>query len=205
MATIKRKSEKTFDVLVYLLVTVICLICLYPMLYVLFASFSNGYRIYSHVGPIWYPLGFSLDGYRVVLSNPDVWTGYKNTLIYVVFGTVFSMVMTIIGAFVLSRRGYKLKKFFTMFLVLTMYLHGGMIPTFMVVRTLGILNTYIAIIIVGAVGTWNMIIMKTSFQAIPQGLEEAATIDGANDLQVLFHIILPTSKAKRTAAPILFF
>ena len=87
--------------------------------------------------------------------------------------------------------------------VLTMYLNGGMIPTFLVVRGLGMLNTHAAIIIVGAVGTWNMIIMKTSFQAIPQGLEEAATIDGANDIQVLLRIILPTSKA--TIAVIILF
>ena len=203
MARVKTRSDRIFDAVVYLIVTIICLICLYPMLYVLFASFSEGNRIYSHVGPIWYPLGFSLEGYNVVLSNPDIWTGYRNTLLYVVLGTTFSMIMTIAGAFVLSRRHYKLKHFFTIFIVLTMYLNGGMIPTFLVVRGLGMLNTHAAIIIVGAVGTWNMIIMKTSFQAIPQGLEEAATIDGANDIQVLLRIILPTSKA--TIAVIILF
>ena len=203
MPRIREKNAWIMDTIIIVIVTLICIVCLYPMLYVLFASFSEGYRIYSHVGPIWYPLGFSLEGYRVVLKNPDVWAGYKNTLIYVIAGTSFSMVMTILGAFVLSRRNYKLKKFFTIFIVLTMYLNGGMIPTFLVVRSLKMLNTYWAIIIVGSVGTWNLIVMKTAFQAIPAGLEEAAILDGANDVQMLTRIILPTSKA--TIAVIVLF
>ena len=203
MPRIREKNAWIMDTIIIVVVTLICIVCLYPMLYVLFASFSEGYRIYSHVGPIWYPLGFSLEGYRVVLKNPDVWAGYRNTIIYVLAGTTFSMVMTILGAFVLSRRNYKLKKFFTIFIVLTMYLNGGMIPTFLVVRSLKMLNTYWAIIIVGAVGTWNLIVMKTAFQAIPQGLEEAAILDGANDVQMLTRIILPTSKA--TIAVIILF
>lgn len=203
MAHIKSRGDRIFDAIIYLFVSIICLICLYPMLYVLFASFSDGYRVYTHVGPIWHPLGFSLKGYEVVLANPDIWAGYKNTIIYVLAGTAFSMVLTILGAYVLSRTGYRLKRFFTLFLVLTMYLNGGMIPTFLVVRNLNLLDTRLAIIIVGSVGTWNMIIMKTAFQAIPRALEEAAIIDGANDLDILFRIVLPTTKA--TLAVIVLF
>ena len=113
------------------------------------------------------------------------------------------MVMTIIGAFVLSRRDMKLKKFFMMYLAITMYVSGGMIPSFLVVKGVGWLNTRMAVIIVGSVSTWNMIVMRTAFNAIPKGLEEAAYIDGATDLQVLFHVILPCAKA--TVAVILLF
>ena len=203
MANIKSHGDRMIDAVIYLLVTLICLLCLYPMVYVFFASISDGYRVYAHIGPIWHPLGFSLKGYQIVLANPDIWTGYKNTLFYVILGTCFSMVMTVLGAFVLSRQGYKLKRFFTVFLVLTRYLNGGMIPTFLVVRSLNLLDKRLAILIVGAVGTWNMIIMKTAFQAIPRALEEAAIIDGANDLGVLTRIVLPTSKA--TLAVIVLF
>lgn len=200
----KSLGEKIFDVVNYTLITLICLICLYPMLYVLFASISDGNKLYTHVGPIWKPLTpITLDGYVKVLANSDILTGYVNTIIYVVAGTVFSMVLTVLGAYVLSRKGYKLKKFFTMFVVITMYISGGMIPTFIVVRNLGMLDTYWAIIIVGSVSTWNMIVMKTSFSAVPQGLEEAAIIDGANELQVLTRVILPTTKA--TLAVIVLF
>lgn len=200
----KSLGDKIFDVVNYTLITFICLICLYPMLYVLFASFSNGNKLYTHVGPIWAPLQpMTLEGYQHVLSNPNILTGYYNTLIYVVAGTLFSMLLTVLGAYVLSRTDYKLKKFFTMFVVLTMYLSGGMIPTFIVVRNLGMLDTRLAIIIVGSVSTWNMIVMKTSFSAVPKGLEEAAIIDGANEIQVLTKVILPTTKA--TLAVIILF
>ena len=200
----KTKSDIVFDVIIYALVTLICLICLYPMLFVLFASFSNGNRLHFHTGPLFAPLApMTLDGYKIVLTNADILSGYMNTLIYLLGGTVFSMVLTIMGAYVLSRRGYKLKKFFTIYLALTMYLSGGMIPSFLVVRALHMLDTRWAIIIVGSISTWNMIVLRTAFASIPKGLEEAATIDGANDLQILVRVVLPCSKA--TVAVILLF
>lgn len=193
-----------FDVCIYVLVTLICAICLYPMLFVLFASFSDGTKLHFHTGPLWAPLmPMTLNGYKTVLANPDIITGYMNTLIYLVLGTVFSMLLTILGAYVLSRNGYKLKKFFIIYLAVTMYISGGMIPSFLVVRGLHMLNTRAAIIIVGSISTWNMIVLRTAFSAIPKGLEEAAYIDGANDVQVLVRIVLPCSKA--TVAVILLF
>jgi putative aldouronate transport system permease protein len=200
----RSRGDVLFEVCVYVVVTLICLICLYPMLFVLFASVSDGTRLHFHTGPLWAPLfPMTLEGYRTVLMNPDIATGYLNTLIYLLCGTAFAMVMTILGAYVLSRKGYKLKKFFTIYLAVTMYISGGMIPSFLVVRTLGMLNTRAAIIIVGSVSTWNMIVLRTAFASIPSGLEEAAIIDGANDVQVLTRIVLPCSKA--TVAVILLF
>ena len=173
----KTKGDIVFDTCVYVLVTVICLICLYPMLFVLFASFSNGNKLHFHTGPLFAPLfPMTLDGYKTVLANKDIVTGYMNTIIYLLGGTAFSMVLTIMGAYVLSRRGYKLKKFFTIYLALTMYISGGMIPSFLVVRWLHMLDTRWAIIIVGSVSTWNMIVLRTAFASIPKGLEEAAQI-----------------------------
>lgn len=200
----KTTGDKIFDAIVYIVVTVICIVCLYPMLFVLFASLSNGNKLHFHSGPLWAPLfPMTLQGYATVLKNPDILTGYGNTMIYLTCGLVFSMVMTIIGAFVLSRRDMKLKKFFMMYLAITMYISGGMIPSFLVVKSIGWLNTRMAVIIVGSVSTWNMIVMRTAFNAIPKGLEEAAYIDGANDIQVLIHVILPCAKA--TVAVILLF
>lgn len=199
----KSPMDRLFDIAINLLIIVVCLLCLYPMLYVVFASVSDGYRLFMHTGPIWYPLGFSLDGYGVIARNSGIWTSYANTLLYVTSGTTFAMVITILGAYVLSRRNYKLKKVFTLFLVFTMYFNGGMIPTYLVVRTLGLLDSRLAMIIVGVVGTWNMIIMKTVFQSMPRALEEAAIIDGAGELDILTRIVLPVSKA--TIAVIILF
>ncbi len=200
----KTTTDKIFDAIVYIIVTAICIVCLYPMLFVLFASLSNGTKLHFHSGPLWAPLfPMTLQGYVTVLKNGDILTGYGNTMIYLTCGLAFSMIMTIIGAFVLSRRDMKLKKFFMMYLAITMYISGGMIPSFLVVKSLGWLNTRWAVIIVGSVSTWNMIVMRTAFNAIPKGLEEAAYIDGANDIQVLTHVILPCSKA--TVAVILLF
>lgn len=200
----KTTSDKIFDTCVYVIITVVSVICLYPMLFVVFASVSNGNALHFHNGPLWAPLQpMTLQGYQTVLRNPDITNGYINTIIYLVGGTCFSMFMTIIAAYVLSRRGMKLKAFFTMYLAITMYISGGMIPSFLVVRALGWLNTRWAIIIVSSVSTWNIIVMRTAFAGIPKGLEEAATIDGANDIQILTRVILPCSKA--TVAVIVLF
>ena len=198
------KGDIEFDTGVYGLVALIWQICVGPMLFVLFASVADGNRVHFHTVPLFAPLlPMTLDGYKTVLANRDIVTGYMNTIIYLLGGTAFSMVLTIMGAYVLSRRGYKLKKFFTIYLALTMYISGGMIPSFLVVRTLHMLDTRWAVIIVGSVSTWNMIVLRTAFAAIPKGLEEAATIDGANDLQILTRVVLPCSKA--TVAVILLF
>jgi putative aldouronate transport system permease protein len=199
----KKKEEIIFDVFVALVVGIIALLCLYPMMYVLFASISDPIRIMYHTGPLFWPVGFSLKGYETVLRRPDIWIGYGNTIFYVVVGTGLNMVMTTLGAYALSRKNYMFKKFFTMIIVFSMYFTGGIIPNFLLVKNLGILNTRWAIILPVMVGTWNMLIMRTSFASVPESLEEAALIDGANDFQVLWRVILPVSKA--TMAVIILF
>jgi len=196
-------SDLLFDSVNFLLITLVTLSCLYPMLYVVFASFSDPVQLMNNQGPLFKPLGFSLEGYKIVLNNPSTWIGYKNTLFYLVVGTTVNMLMTTLAAYALSRKGFKMRKFFTILIVFTMYFAGGIIPNFILIKNIGLLDTRWALIIPGAIGTWNMLIMRTAFSSIPDGLEEAARIDGANDYTLLFKIIVPVSKA--TMAVILLF
>ncbi len=196
-------GEKSFDVFNVILIAALTLIFLYPMYYTLCASFSTPIEVVKNRGLYWKPLGFSLDGYKVVLNNPNILSGYKNTLFILVVGTVVNMVLTIIGAYVLSRRNLYFKKFVTILIVFTMYFGGGLIPTYIVVKGVGLYDSHWALILPGAISTWNLIVMKTAFQRIPPSLDESAMLDGANDFVILFRIILPVAKA--TIAVIVLF
>lgn len=191
----KTLSSRIFDIFNYTFVSFIALICLYPMLHVLWASFSNPAQFALHRGILYYPKGFSILGYKIVLNNPNVWIGYGNTLFYVIVGTILQLFMTMIGAYVLSRKEFIFRKHLTIIIVFTMYFGGGLIPNFLLVQGLGLYNTRWAIIIPGLIGTWNLIVLKTSFQTVPNSLVESAELDGANDIQILLKIIAPVSKA----------
>ena len=191
----KTAASRAFDISNYVFLAVLSLVCLYPMWHVLVGSFSDPVQLTKHYGPLIKPLGFSLDGYKVVLHNPNVAIGYGNTLFYVIVGTLSRMFATLIGAYVLSRKGFMFRKIMTFIMVFTMYFGGGMIPTFIIVKAVGLYDTRGAIIIPTLIATWNMIIMKTALQNVPDSLEESARLDGANDLVVLFRIILPVTKA----------
>jgi putative aldouronate transport system permease protein len=141
------------------------------------------------------PLGFNVDGYISVFKNPNIITGYRNTILYVVVGTSINLFMTSLGAYVLSRKGVMLRDPMMMLIVFTMFFSGGLIPNYLLVKNLGMYNTMWALLIPGAISTYNLIIMRTSFAAIPISLEESARIDGANDFTILFRIVLPLSKA----------
>jgi putative aldouronate transport system permease protein len=195
MITKKTLGEKVFDTINYSLLFVFGLICVYPMLYVIFASFSDPILLMNHDGGLIKPLGFSLEGYKVVFNNPNIISGYGNTIFYVVVGTTVNLFLTSMGAYVLSRKNLLWKKPLMLMIVFTMYFGGGLIPNYMLVRALGLYNTRWALIIPGAIGTWNLVVMKTAFSAIPDSLEESARIDGANDFVILFRIILPVVKA----------
>lgn len=195
MITKKTLGEKVFDTINYSLLFVFGLICVYPMLYVIFASFSDPILLMNHDGGLIKPLGFSLEGYKVVFNNPNIISGYGNTIFYVVVGTTVNLFLTSMGAYVLSRKNLLWKKPLMLMIVFTMYFGGGLIPNYMLVRALGLYNTRWALIIPGAIGTWNLVVMRTAFSAIPDSLEESARIDGANDFVILFRIILPVVKA----------
>ncbi|MEA5014313.1 MAG: carbohydrate ABC transporter permease [Candidatus Limiplasma sp.] len=197
-------GDKVMMVTVYILLGLVALLCLYPMVHVLMGSFSDPVRLMRHTGVILWPKGFSLKGYEVVLNNPNIWRGYRNTLFYVAAGTAINILMTTFGAYALSRSRYMFKKAITVGIVFTMYFSGGMIPNFLLVQAVGIYNTSLAMLLPGAITTWNLIVMKTSFQSIPQSLEESAKIDGANDFVVLFRIFMPVAKAT-IAVMVLFY
>ena len=184
-----------FDICNYTFMVLLSIICLYPMWHVLIGSFSDPVQLTKHYGAILTPLGFSLEGYKVVFNNPNISSGYLNTIFYVVVGTFARMVMTMIGAYVLSRKGFMLRKVLTFMMAFTMYFSGGMIPTFLVVKAVGIYDTRAAIIIPSLISTWNLIILKTALQGVPASLEESARLDGANDLVILFKILMPVTKA----------
>jgi putative aldouronate transport system permease protein len=167
---------------------------LYPFLFVLAASLSNSSSVArGMVGII--PKGFNLRAYDAVFKYQYIWIGYRNTLVYTSCGTVLNLFMTVCGAYPLSRKQFFGRGVFTFFIAVTMFFSGGLIPTYLVMRSYKILNTFWVMILPGAISTWNMIIMRTFFQNLPIELEEAAIIDGCSDIGVLTRIILPLSTA----------
>jgi len=186
-------GEQLFGYFNALLMIGLCAITLYPFLYVLFASFSEAASLLQHRGVMFKPAGFDLGAYKAVFSNPMIMKGYENTLLYVILGTTINLLMTAVGAYVLSRPNLYFKHIMMFFIVITMVFHGGLIPSFLLVNDLGMMNTIWALLIPGAINTFNMIIMRTSFQGIPVSLEESARMDGASDWMILFRIIIPLS------------
>ncbi len=192
-----------FDWVNALIMIVLCLICVYPMLYVLFASFSRPSLLARNVGPLFAPLGFSLEGYRLVLHNPNIASGYLNTIIYMVAGTLVALVMTVLAAYIASRTKWMWSKSITMLITFHMFFGGGLIPFYLLVRELHMIDTRWALIIPGALGVMNMIVVRTAIQGVPESLDESARIDGANDLTILLRIILPVITAA-VAVQVLF-
>ena len=192
----KTFGSRLFDILNYVILGIIAILCLYPLWHVLMGSFSDPKGLTLHTGILLKPEGFSTAGYRIVLSNPNILTGYMNTLVYVVVGTIVRMIMTILGAYALSRSNFLLKRALSVYVVITMYFGGGLIASFLVVTKLfGMYDSRAAIIVPSLISTWNMIILKTAFQRVPASLEESARLDGANDIVLLIRIILPVSMA----------
>ncbi len=167
------------------------ILCLYPFLYVAFASVSNPKDIVQHRGILLCPLGFTLASYKMVFENPMILVGYRNTLIILVAGTSLNLLLTTLGAYGLSRKKLLLRNMIMFAVVFTMMFRGGLIPLYLQVRSLGLLDTRWALILPSAISAWNLIIMRTYFLTIPDSLEESARIDGANDWTILFRIIFP--------------
>ena len=177
------RGEKVFAIFNGLLLSGLIVLTLYPLLYVLFASFSDPTAVVQNRGLLLGPVGFNLSAYRFVFTNPMISVGYRNTLFYVIGGTALNMVLTCLGAYALSRRNVLWKKPVMFLIVFTMFFSGGLVPTYLLVtRTLGLLDSPWAIILPSAISTWNLIILRTSFQNLPEALEDAARVDGANDL-----------------------
>ncbi|GHU73185.1 sugar ABC transporter permease [Clostridia bacterium] len=197
MAVVERKTlgERTSDILNIALLLLLSLLFVYPLWQCVVASFSDPVQLIGYRGLIFKPMGFSLAGYKAVLRNKNILTGYGNTLFYLVVGTVLNMLFTIVGAYALTAKKMLLKKPLLMIMVVTMYVDFGLIPAFLNIRSLGLYNNRWALILPGLVATYNLIVMRTAFLAVPPSLPESAMIDGANDFTILWRIIIPVSKA----------
>lgn len=190
------KGEKAFQKANIVILGFISLVTLYPILYVLFASVSDPSQLIKHSGLLLSPLGFETAAYSIVFKNPDIGTGYLNTIFYMGAGTLLSMLLTILGAYAFSRKRAMFTKYLTFFAVFTMWFKPSMIPFFLTVGTyMGMKNTFWAMILPRAIVTYNLIVLRTGFAGVPDSLEESARIDGATDFGILFKIFVPLCKA----------
>lgn len=187
-------GEKFFRVINFIFMLTVVIICAYPILYVVFASLSDSNQLMGYSGALLMPRGFSIEAYKLVFQREDILTGYANTIFVTVVGTALNILFTAVAAFLLSRQEFMLKKLISIIVVVTMMVSGGMIPKYLVVNNLLHLgDTYWALMLPGLINAANLMVMKSYFQSIPRSLEEAAHIDGATDMCVLFKIILPLS------------
>ncbi|MDT8715664.1 carbohydrate ABC transporter permease [Clostridium sp. 19966] len=186
-------GEKVFNVFNIIFMLIIVVITLYPFWYVVMASFSDGSKLMQHTGLLFKSIGFSFDAYKVTFQNAMLGKGYLNTIFIVTVGTFLNIVMTAIGAYFLSRKNVMWKKVIMFGIVFTMYFSGGLIPFYLTVKELHLDNSLWALIIPNLVSTYNLIIMRTAFMAIPDSLEESAKLDGASHFTILLKIILPLS------------
>lgn len=183
-----------FDAVNIVLLLGVAAATLYPFVYMAAVSLSKDIYVMKNEVFLW-PKGFNLNMYEVVFRDKQIWSAYGNTILYVTLGTAVSLVVTSMGAYALSRKDMVFQRGFTLMIVFTMFFSGGMIPTFLVVRELGLVDTIWAMVLPGAVNTWNLIIMRTFFSGMPKELEESGRMDGLTDIGVFVRIVLPLSKA----------
>lgn len=195
-STVKRPlGSKAFDIGNVLILCLLSLVCIYPVWYVLMASFSDSNLLMQHTGLLLKPTGFSLSAFKAVFKNPMILSGYLNTLKILTLGLISNIIMTALGAYFLSRRNVMWKKPIMIMVTVTMFISGGMIPFYQTLQDFHLTDTHLGLILPFMISTYNMIILRTSFESVPETLCEAARIDGAGHYRILFSIILPLSKA----------
>ena len=187
-------SDKVFTVVVYFVVTLIALICLYPLYFTVIASVSDAHAVYT--GKVnFFPIGFTMKAYEMVFENSVIWQGYLNSIFYTLVGTVFNLLLTIPAAYSLGKKRMFGRGVLTAIFLITMYFGGGMIPTYIMMKNLNLINTRWIMILTGGVSVYNVIVTRTYFQNnIPEEMYEAARIDGANEFTIFFRMVLPLSK-----------
>ncbi|MEY2191888.1 carbohydrate ABC transporter permease [Neobacillus sp. BF23-41] len=192
--TRKSKEDKVFDIINFFLVAIILLLVVYPLYFIVIASISDPNMIYE--GKVWLlPKELTLEGYQRIFGDSKIWLGYKNSIMYTVVGTIVNVSFTLMAAYALSRKDLYGRNVIMFLFLMTMFFSGGLIPTYLVVKNLGLLNTMWALILPKAVAVWNVIVAKTFFESsIPNELLEAARIDGCSDVKFFWKIVLPLSK-----------
>ncbi len=197
----KRKRVKSsgadlvFDIFTYVIAILILIIIIYPLFFIIIASFSNPTAVVN--GRVWFwPEGFTLEGYQALLEAPQLWVGYKNTILYTLVGTLVGLAFNIPAAYALSRKDLYGRRVINIFFLIVMFFSGGLIPTFLVVQRLGLYNTFWVMVLPFSISIFNIIVARTFFEtSIPGDLLDAAQVDGCNNLRFFFQIVLPLSKA----------
>jgi len=187
------KGDKLFLAIVYLFLTAALIVVLYPLLYIVSASISTPKFVSS--GEMWLlPKGLTLDGYKLVFENAKIWMGYRNTIVYTLIGTLINLAVTLPAAYALSRSDFYGRQLFMIIILITMFFSGGLVPTYLVVKDLGLVNSMWALILPVSASVWNIIVARTFFQStIPKELQEAAHIDGCTNMRLFIKIVLPLS------------
>jgi putative aldouronate transport system permease protein len=191
----RRQGDLTFDIVNLIILAVLAALFFYPMYMVFIASFSSPTLLFN--GKVLFlPHGGNIDGFRRVMNMPELWRGYLNTIYYTIVGTVINLAVTVTGAFALSRKRFWLKTPVSLMVMVTMFFGGGMIPSYLLVRNLRLINTVWALVLPGAVSTWNLIISRTFLSmTIPDELQDAALIDGCGHIRFFLSVVLPLSSS----------
>ena len=191
----RSRADKAFDIMDYVLLTIAFLLVAYPLYFVIIASVSDPIAVYEG-RVVLYPIKPTLEGYARIFSYESLFVGYKNTILYTLVGTAINVVLTVTAGYALSRKELVGRNVMMMGVMFTMIFSGGMIPTYLLVRQLGLYNTMWALILPGAVSTWNLIVCRTFFQqTIPDELREAADLDGCGDVAFFLRVVLPLSSS----------
>ena len=187
------RGDFVFEAFCFIFITVLGIVCLYPVMYVFSASISNPAAVMK--GQVkFFPVGFSLDAYKKVLEAPMVWLFYYNTVWYTVIGTTFNIVATVLLAYPLSKKQFVLRGPINLLVIIPMFFSGGLVPTFLLVNSLGLYGSRWIMVTIGLVNTFNMIIARTFFQTLPEELFENARLEGASEFRILGQIVVPLSK-----------
>lgn len=191
----KSKSDKLYDIIVYTIITILLILVLYPMYFVLIASFSDPTAVSAGEVVLW-AKGFSLDGYKQLLQFKNIWIGYRNTIFYALFGTLCMLAVNIPAGYALSRADMYGRKFLKVLYIIPMFFGGGLIPTYLTIKSYGMLDTVWALILPSSISIYYIIVARSFFTtSIPNELWEAAQIDGVGNIGYFFRIVLPLSKA----------
>lgn len=197
------RGEKAFSVFNYILLAVIAAVTLFPVIYVVSASISAPWDVETG-NVVLLPKNITFASYREILSDSEIWMAYGNSIFYTVVGTAVNLAVTISGAYPLSKRYFSGRRVMTFFLIFSMWFNAGLIPTYLNIRELGLYNTRTAILVAFACSAFNLILLRTAFESVPESLDEAARIDGAKEITILMRIYLPISKASLAAVGLFY-
>ncbi len=190
----KSGFDRTFDLINTALLILVSFVMLYPLYFTLIASVSEPYLVAKGFVTV-YPRGFTLEAYQNIFINKEIWSGYRNTAFYTFTGTAWNLLLTVPAAYVMSKKNLPGRSFFSWFFLIPMYFGGGLIPTYLLVKDLGLLNKIWTLVILGGLSIYDMIVTRVYFQtSIPEELYESARIDGASDFRMFLQIALPLAK-----------